>query len=240
MRRPYWISKKAKPTDFPPIEQALHHPDGLLAIGGDLSPARLLAGYQRGIFPWYSDDQPILWWSPSERMVLFPDMLKVSRSLRKTIRKRPYKLTLDQAFREVIIACAGPRPDQDGTWLTNDMIEAYCELHRMGIAHSVESWHENKLVGGLYGVSLGRVFFGESMFARMADASKIAFCHFVWQLEHWGYGMIDSQVYTDHLARFGAFEIPRHDFRHLLDKLSDSSTGYKGDWHFDRDILQKS
>lgn len=187
---------------------------GLLAVGGDLSAERLLVAYRMGIFPWFGPGQPILWWSPDPRMVLVLEELHVSRSLRKRIRQAPYTITLDTAFREVIVACASvPRPGQDGTWITEDMVDAYERLFLDGHAHSVEAWDsEGELVGGLYGVAAGRMFFGESMFARAPDASKIAFVLLVQQLKAWGFPLIDCQMYTDHLARFGAREVPRDTF----------------------------
>lgn len=235
MRRPYWIPQYASSYDFPPVDNALDHPDGLLAIGGDLSPKRLIVAYRRGIFPWYSEDQPILWWSPSQRMVLFPNCLKVSRSLRKTLRKRTFTVTFDQKFSEVIEACAGPRPNEHGTWITPAMRTAYCQLHEYGLAHSVESWYKGQLVGGLYGVILGKVFFGESMFSRMSDASKVAFTQLVWQLQRWGYQLIDCQVSTQHLQNLGATNIPRKQYRALLDHLCEAP-GYTGPWRFEPDI----
>ncbi|RKZ73851.1 MAG: leucyl/phenylalanyl-tRNA--protein transferase [Gammaproteobacteria bacterium] len=232
MRRPYWIPHHARPDDFPPLEQALEHPDGLLAVGGDLTPNRIIIAYRLGIFPWYNDDEPILWWSPSQRMVLFPERLKVSRSLRKTIRKGKFTVTMDQSFREVINACAGSRRHQDGTWITDDMQSAYCQLHNYGFAHSVESWYEGRLVGGLYGIALGKVFFGESMFSRMSDASKVAFAHLVWQLQRWGYELIDCQVQTSHLESLGAYDIPRPQYRTLLNQLCELP-GHTDKWDFD-------
>ncbi len=231
MRRPYWIPHNASPYDFPPLAHALKHPDGLLAVGGDLTPQRIIVAYRLGIFPWYSDDEPILWWSPSQRMVLFPEALKVSRSLRKTIRKGQLTVTMDQNFREVIQACAGPRRDQYGTWITEEMQAAYCQLHHYGFAHSVESWYEGRLVGGLYGIALGKVFFGESMFSLMTDASKVAFAQFVRQIQCWGYELIDCQVHTKHLHSLGAIDIPRQDYRTLLDALCETQ-GYTGKWYF--------
>jgi leucyl/phenylalanyl-tRNA---protein transferase len=211
---------------------------GLLAYGGDLEPERLLAAYAQGVFPWYDDD-PILWYSPDPRMLLLPGELRVSRSLAKRIRARPYVLTLDRAFGEVIRACAeAPRPGQDGTWIGPDMLDAYQRLHALGFAHSVEAWAppspgaEPRLVGGLYGVSLGRAFFGESMFADAPDASKIAFVALVRQLEVWGFEMIDCQVRTEHLARFGAREWPRSEFLAALDRALAAETR-RGIWSFD-------
>ncbi len=217
MREPAWLDPR-DPAWFPPPEQALRDPDGLLAVGGDLSPERLLAAYRRGIFPWYSEGQPILWWSPDPRLVLFPRELHVSRSLRKTLRRRPFAITLDAAFEDVIRACAQPRRGESGTWITEEMRHAYTRLHRLGWAHSVEAWQDGRLAGGLYGVAMGRVFFGESMFSRVSDASKAAFVHLVHQLAAWGYALIDCQVETAHLRRLGAAPVPRERFLALLDE----------------------
>lgn len=226
------------PNDpFPPLESALREPNGLLAVGGDLSPQRLIAAYSRGIFPWFNPGEPILWWSPDPRMVLFPGELKISRSLRKTLKKQPYEIRTDTAFQQVMEACAAPRDGQDGTWITPAMISAYTELHRQGLAHSVETWMEGKLVGGLYGVSLGRMFYGESMFSLGTDTSKIAFVHLVWQLERWGYGMIDCQMKTAHLASLGAREIPRAEFSQNLTKLV-NFPGIIGHWQFDHELAE--
>lgn len=193
--------------------------DGLLAVGGDLSRERLLLAYSMGIFPWYSEGSPILWWSPDPRLVLIPGELKVSRSLRQTIKKGVYRITMDMAFDEVISSCAAvKRKKQQGTWLTADMMEAYKELHAHGYAHSVESWYEGSLVGGLYGVSLGRIFFGESMFAKRSDASKAAFVVLVQKLQGWDFNVIDCQMTTEHLLQFGAKEIARSEFMGLLKK----------------------
>jgi leucyl/phenylalanyl-tRNA---protein transferase len=211
-----WLS----PDDrFPPVEQAAVAPNGLLAAGGNLSVARLVEAYGSGIFPWFNEDQPILWWSPNPRMVLFPGELKVSRSLAKTLRNSRFEVRADTAFRDVIQNCRLRRRDQEGTWITALMVEAYCELHRTGIAHSVESWLDGELVGGLYGVALGRAFFGESMFMRATDASKVALVTLVRQLERWGFGLVDCQMNTAHLASFGAREIPRDDFTRRLREL---------------------
>lgn len=197
---------------FPPVAEALHQPNGLLAAGGDLSDARLLAAYERGIFPWFNEDEPVLWWSPDPRMVLYVDEVHVSRSLRKVIRGGRFEVTFDRAFRDVMVGCAEPRPGQDGTWITGDMLEAYGRLAAAGHAHSVEVWQDGALVGGLYGVSLGRMFFGESMFSRRADASKVALVHLAWQLRAWGFPLVDCQMSTAHLASLGAREVPRARF----------------------------
>lgn len=204
---------------FPPVEQALQSPNGLLVAGGDLSSQRLLNAYTRGIFPWFSPGQPILWWSPNPRLVLFPDQLKISRSLRKSLAKEPYQIRADSAFREVLLACAEPRTDDGGTWITPEMIDAYCELHRLGYAHSIETWRASELVGGLYGVALGRAFFGESMFARRTDASKIALVHLVRHLRANQFELIDCQMHTAHLVSLGAQEISRAEFCASLAKL---------------------
>jgi leucyl/phenylalanyl-tRNA---protein transferase len=232
MRRPYWIPAHASPYDFPPLEQALEHPDGLLAIGGDLTPSRIMVAYRQGIFPWYSEDQPILWWSPSQRLVLFPECLKISRSLAKTLRQNKFTVTMDQNFAQVIQECAGPRHHQPGTWITEDIKIAYGQLHHYYFAHSVETWYQGQLVGGLYGVSLGKVFFGESMFSKMSDASKVALVYLVQQLQRWGYELIDCQVHTQHLQKLGAVEIPRQHYRTLLDRLSDQM-GKTGIWQLE-------
>jgi leucyl/phenylalanyl-tRNA--protein transferase len=197
---------------FPPVEKALKSPNGLLCAGGDLSPERIIAAYSRGIFPWFSEGDPILWWSPDPRMVLFPDELKVSRSLRKTVDRGVFETRFDTAFREVIAQCAAPRDGQSGTWIVPEMVAAYTELHDLGVAHSVESWQEGELVGGLYGLSIGRVFFGESMFARAPDASKVALVKLVERLRAQGCDLIDCQQATRHLASLGAREIPRAEF----------------------------
>lgn len=197
---------------FPPVERARDDLGGLLAAGGDLSPQRLLDAYSRGIFPWYSDDEPILWWSPDPRMVLYVDEFHASRSLMRRMRKGEYEMRVDTAFEAVMRACAEPRPEQDGTWIQAEMVEAYVRLHELGYAHSVESWRDDELVGGLYGVALGRVFFGESMFARATDASKTALAHLVRLLRTCDVPLIDCQMETEHLASLGARPIPRAQF----------------------------
>lgn len=204
--------------DFPLLNQALSEPNGLIAIGGDLSLPRLLNAYQHGIFPWFSEGEPILWWSPNPRMVLFPDALKISNSLKKTLKNKPFDVRFNTAFRQVISACSHtPRAGQPGTWITQDIIEAYCTLHNAGYAISAECWQDNTLVGGCYGVKIGKMFYGESMFHHVTDASKVAFVHLVQKLKSEGVGLIDCQMKTAHLARFGAKEISRDDF---IDNLS--------------------
>lgn len=206
---------------FPPVEAASS--EGLLAVGGDLSPERLLTAYGRGIFPWYNDDQPILWWSPDPRAVLFPHKLHISRSLARTIRRADFTVTLDTCFRRVVTHCAGPRPQhpEGGTWITPEMLEAYSTLHEMGYAHSIEIWQEDTLVGGLYGVALGGAFFGESMFSHAPNASKVALALLVRQLHAWGFTLFDCQQSSPHVMRFGAEEIPRHEFlKHLKEALT--------------------
>lgn len=197
---------------FPPVDRAT--PEGLLAAGGDLSSERLLAAYQNGIFPWYNPGQPILWWSPDPRAVLYPEKLKISRSLRKTLKRAVYRVSFDTAFHEVMAACAAPRPHSPGggTWIHDEMVVAYGRLFDLGYAHSVEAWQDEQLVGGLYGVALGGVFFGESMFSRATDASKVALVELTRQLQHWGFGLIDCQIPSSHLASLGAEEIPRARF----------------------------
>jgi len=204
--------------DFPLLNQALSEPNGLIAIGGDLSLPRLLNAYQHGIFPWFSEGEPILWWSPNPRMVLFPDALKISNSLKKTLKNKPFDVRFNTAFHQVISACSHtPRAGQPGTWITQDIIEAYCTLHNAGYAISAECWQDNTLVGGCYGVKIGKMFYGESMFHLVTDASKVAFVHLVQKLKSEGVGLIDCQMKTAHLARFGAKEISRDDF---IDNLS--------------------
>jgi leucyl/phenylalanyl-tRNA---protein transferase len=214
---------------FPAAALAETDPNGLLAVGGDLSPGRLVNAYRSGIFPWFSAGDPILWWSPHPRTLLFPDQVRVSRSLRKTLRRRRLGVTMDRAFDRVIQACSGPRRDGAGTWLVPEMIAAYGELHRRGLAHSVEVWQEGDLVGGLYGVGLGRVFYGESMFSQVADASKVALVHLCRRLDDWGFALIDCQVLSDHLVRMGARQVPRETFLALLHRWCPLS-GHDGSW----------
>lgn len=219
---------------FPPVELA--SPEGLLAVGGDLRAERLLEAYRHGIFPWYNPGQPILWWSPDPRAVLFPAKLRVSRSLDRTLRRKKFEVTLDTAFREVMEQCAAPRHHRagPGTWITPEMIEAYCVLHERGLAHSAESWLDGKLVGGLYGVALGAAFFGESMFARETDASKVAFVQLVRQLAAWGFDFIDCQLPSAHLSSLGAEEIRRREFLERLEPAL-QQRGRPGHWRFEAD-----
>lgn len=206
-----------RPGDpFPPVSKALRSPNGLLCAGADLSAPRLLDAYSKGIFPWFSEGEPILWWSPHPRMVLFPDELKVSRSLRKTLARGLFETRYDTAFAQVMRACAEPRDGQSGTWIVPEMVAAYVRLHELGFAHSVESWREGGLAGGLYGILLGRVFFGESMFSRETDASKVALARLVERVRGLGVRVIDCQQATRHLASLGAREIPRREFAQLL------------------------
>lgn len=220
---------------FPPVERALRSPNGLLAAGGSLAPHRLLDAYRHGIFPWFNEGDPILWWSPDPRMVLFPEEFKASRSLRKALRKNIYEIRPDTAFEAVMRACSAPRKGQAGTWISEDMIAAYLRLHRMGLAHSVEAWHEGELAGGLYGIGLGRMFYGESMFSHASNASKIALAHLARQLERWQFGMIDCQMNTPHLASLGAREIPRSKFIAQLQELVNCAPITY--WQFDTDLF---
>jgi len=213
---------------FPPPDHA--EPDGLLAVGGDLSVERLLLAYRLGIFPWYSDGQPVLWWSPDPRIILEPGEFHISRRLGQTLKKGIFKVTFDRAFAEVIRACAAsPRKGQHGTWITTEMMEAYICLHQMGFAHSAESWLDGELVGGIYGISLGRCFFGESMFFSQTNASKVALATLVQQLITWDFHMIDAQVTSEHLIRLGAKEVPRHIFLKRLQAALRHPT-QKGSW----------
>ncbi len=214
---------------FPDVRLAEREPNGLLAVGGDLSVPRLLNAYRRGIFPWFSRGDPILWWAPDPRTVLYPNRIRVARSLRKAMRKRILGVTVDQAFDAVITGCSAPRAGSEGTWLVPEMIAAYRRLHRQGLAHSVEVWRGNELVGGLYGVAIGRVFFGESMFSRLNDASKVALVHLCRTLDGWGFHLIDCQVLTGHLIRMGAEEVPRAEFVRLLTEWCDLP-GHAGPW----------
>lgn len=212
-----WLTSEAS---FPPLGAALREPNGLLCAGDDLSPLRIIDAYRHGIFPWFSAGQPVLWWSPDPRMVLFPGEFKVSRSLRRVLRAGRYEVRLDSAFVQVIAACAAaPRAGQDGTWITLEIQDAYRQLFELGIGHSVETWVDGELVGGLYGLSMGHMFYGESMFAHQTDASKIAIAHLARFLVQRGFGMIDCQMNTRHLASLGAREVPREEFIRRLGQL---------------------
>jgi leucyl/phenylalanyl-tRNA--protein transferase len=211
-----WLGEHADPNWFPPLDQALREPPGLLAAGGDLSSARLLAAYERGVFPWYSAQQPILWWSPDPRMVLFPEEFKCSRSLRKTLRNGSFSTQLDCAFAATIRGCAAPRRAGPDTWLNSEMIDSYDQLHELGFGHSVETYRDDRLVGGLYGIQLGQVFFGESMFSLERDASKVALARLVEECRERDIQVIDCQVASTHLARLGARELSRSQFVALL------------------------
>lgn len=201
---------------FPSTEFALTEPYGLLAVGGNLKPETILQAYSQGIFPWYNDNYPILWWSPNPRCILYPEKLKISRSLKKTLNKKIYEIRMDTAFREVMQACAAPRKDEPGTWISNDMLEAYCQLHKLGYAHSVECWNNNELVGGLYGLKIGYMFFGESMFSRQTDASKVALEYLCNTIKP---KLIDVQVYSEHMASLGAETIDRGKFIELVNSF---------------------
>jgi len=232
-----WLPDK-HPYYFPPLEKALD--DGLLAAGGDLSVERLLSAYRRGIFPWFNKNNPILWWSPDPRMVLFTDQVKISKSLAKTIRKNRFTIRFDHAFRDVMIACAQPRekqnlPEEQCSWIHHEMIDAYCQLHELGYAHSVECWLDDELVGGLYGVGIGSMFFGESMFSLVPDSSKVALVSLCQQLARWNMPLIDCQVHSDHLARLGATEISRDIFTEKIDFLCQQEPPLLP-WNFDPDI----
>ncbi len=212
----YLLDPENVEAPFPPVTEAAEEPNGLLAVGGDLSIPRLLNAYRHGIFPWYSQGQPLLWWSPDPRTVLLPDRLHISRSLRRSMRKRGFQSSIDRDFSAVIHACAAPRPGSDETWITPEMIRAYEMLHQMGYAHSVEVWLDQQLIGGIYGIAMGRVFFGESMFSRQSDASKVALVILVDHLKSWGFELIDCQLHSPHLASMGAEEISRSDFIEIV------------------------
>lgn len=211
--RLHWLDPRQPGQPFPPLSQALREPNGLLAIGGDLSPERLLGAYREGIFPWFNPDEPILWWSPDPRCVFLPGSVHVSRSLGKRLRQGGYALTFDHAFAATLTACAGPRRGGQGTWLGAEMRGAYLEMHRLGHAHSVELWRQGRLVGGLYGLAMGRMFFGESMFSTEPDASKIVLVHLARQLDDWGFALLDCQVASPHLLRLGALALSRAAFQ---------------------------
>lgn len=234
---PFWLNATER-TLFPDVEYALREPDGLLAVGGDLSTERLLAAYRRGIFPWYSEGQPILWWSPDPRAMLSGDSLHVSRSLAKAIRRGGFELSLDRDFPAVIASCAAPRRGEPGTWITPEMSTAFVRLHRLGHAHSVEVWEGRQLVGGLYGVAVGRMFYGESMFSTRTDASKVALVALLRQLERWGFGPLDCQVQSPHLTRLGARPVPRRRFVELLERYC-AQPPLAGPWSFEPELIEE-
>ena len=225
-----WLQHSSDP--FPPIDQAIDDPNGLLAAGGSLSKERLIDAYRSGIFPWYSPGEPILWWSPDPRCVVIPDQIHISRSMRKRLKKKDYTVVFDRNFSGVMDACSAPREDAEGTWISDQMKLAYNALHKEGVAHSVEVYINDELVGGLYGLSMGKLFFGESMFSRAKDTSKIAFILMVEQLQKWGYALIDCQVSNDHLFSLGAIEISREEFQLYLDRYIDSPS--PSNWQFDQ------
>lgn len=233
MITPFLISPNDTSYQFPDVSQALEEPNGLLAIGGDLSPERLLSAYKQGIFPWFNPGEHILWWSPDPRSVMYPDQMKISRSLRKTINKNLFTITTDLAFEKVISACQAPRSKQKGTWITSEMKQAYLTMHQLGHAHSVECWQQNELVGGLYGIAIGRVFFGESMFSKIKDASKVALAYLTDKLKEWDYELIDCQVQSEHLIQLGAFDIPREEFCKMVQSLvcqPEADAAWKANW----------
>lgn len=234
-----WIREDSPPDSFPELSEALIDPDGLLAAGGDLSVPRLLHAYAKGIFPWYSDDQPILWWSPDPRLVLFPEDLHIAKRLRSFLKNHPYELRMDTAFREVIIACAQPRETETGTWIMPEMIEAYCEMHELGHAHSLEVWKcdqdNESLVGGIYGIAIGAIFFGESMFSLETNTSKLAFIALAKHLQHWGYKLLDAQVESEHLRTLGCASIPREEFSVILGSACPVTMTH--DWELIPEIL---
>lgn len=221
---------------FPPLENALREPNGLLCAGMDLSPERILEAYRHGIFPWFNPGEPVLWWSPDPRMVLVPSEIKISRSLNQRMKRGGYEIRVDTRFREVMQACAEPRDGQAGTWIVPAMLEAYTRLHLMGFAHSVETWIDGALSGGLYGMAIGRMFFGESMFSRKTDASKLALVHLCRQLDAWGFGMIDCQMETSHLASMGARPIAREVFIQEMNRLVELEPVHSP-WRFDNASL---
>ena len=231
-----WLDPYDDTQPFPNPEHALEEPDGLLAVGGNLSPQRLLRAYRNGIFPWYSAGQPILWWSPNPRTVLFPDHIKISRSLCKTLKKKVFSVAMDTAFERVLQRCGEPRRHEPGTWITPAISVAYRRLHQLGYAHSVEAWHGGQLVGGLYGIAIGRVFYGESMFSRMSDASKVALVALCQQLQRWEFALIDCQMHTAHLHSLGAEDIPRRTFIELLRHCCPLPGGPLGAWRLDEDL----
>ena len=227
-------------TAFPHPSSALDEPNGLLAAGGDLSAQRLISAYRQGIFPWFSEEDPILWWSPNPRCVLFPEDIHISRSMRKWMRRSSLTFTFDQAFHRVIASCASLRQETTGTWISPEIESAYIELHKQGIAHSVEVWDEDTLVGGLYGLAMGKLFFGESMFSTQENTSKVAFMALAKQLSLWGYPLIDCQVHNPHLASLGATDIPRTQFLDYIDRYADQTNEHPWAFEFDLASLTQS
>ena len=239
MTRPRWLAATDAPDAFPPSRDALTEPNGLLAMGGDLSPQRLLAAYTRGIFPWYELGQPILWWSPDPRAVLWPENLHISRRLQRTRRNSSLNLTCDRAFTTVVQCCAEPRRYAKGTWITGEMSDAYGALNQLGWAHSFEAWQDDELVGGLYGVAIGRVFFGESMFSRATNASKIALITAVDYLRSRDFALLDCQIWSSHLETLGATTLPRAEFLQQLDDLC-RPPGSPGSWAQDFEVFNRN
>lgn len=237
--RLHWLDPRDPRQPFPPANRAMRDPNGLLAIGGDLSVTRLLRAYSQGIFPWYNPDEPILWWCPDPRAVLVPAEFHTSRSLQRRLRKGDFAISFDRVFEKVVESCAAPRSRGRGTWLGADMQRAYSELFRLGHAHSLEVWKEGRLVGGIYGVALGRVFFGESMFSAIEDASKVALHHLCRQLTKWGYHLLDCQIASAHLTSLGAIEIPRDEFLHRL-RQAQEQPGRDSDWVFEYHLPDES
>jgi leucyl/phenylalanyl-tRNA---protein transferase len=219
----YWVADRRLATDFPPTSHALDDPPGLLAAGGDLSPGRLQSAYRLGIFPWFSPDQPVLWWSPDPRVVITPGKMHISRSLARTIRRARFEIRWDYDFAGTVDACAAPRDGQSGTWITAQMRDAYVALHEIGIAHSMECWSNGELCGGVYGVAMGQVFFGESMFSKQRDASKVALAALSSHLYEWGYVLLDCQIENPHLMSLGARNISRFDFESILQRHVDQA-----------------
>jgi leucyl/phenylalanyl-tRNA--protein transferase len=231
-----WLQQDS--LDFPPVAQALSEPDGLLAVGGDLQPSRLIEAYRRGIFPWYEDHQPILWWSPDPRMVLYPEKLHVSRSLARLLKQERYQVSFDTDFAAVISRCAAQRQGQEGTWITPAMQAAYERLHHLGYAHSVEVWEQDTLIGGLYGIAIGRLFFGESMFSARSNASKVGFVHLVRQLQRWEFHLVDCQLHSEHLQSLGAEPVSRQAFQDALDTYLDQAAP-PSPWQTDAGLITK-
>ena len=230
--RLHWLDPRDPRQPFPPAQQAMRNPNGLLAIGGDLSAERLISAYSQGIFPWFNPNEPILWWCPDPRAVLIPEQFHRSRSLDKRLRQGDFAISIDRAFDAVLDGCSGPRANSRGTWLGRDMKQAYRTLFDRGLCHSVEVWRHGQLIGGLYGLALGRAYFGESMFSHETDASKIALCVLCWQLQAWEYALVDCQIASSHLHRLGAVELPRERFlRQLADAVREP--GRTGHWQFD-------